>query len=132
MDNNEFDKKCRKMVELREAKEKLKDAEKELNAEIETLTVELTEGYEKLNKAGPIGIKDLKKKLIFKQVYRAKVTNNDELLEWLDGEGMGDVAKRRVDWRSLDKLCNERSENGDEMPKGVEGFMQPQIAVNKL
>lgn len=134
MDHNEFDRKCRKMAELKQKKKDLDAESKEVGNEITSLTIELHEAYEKLEKAGPVAFKDLGKKLVFKEAIRASVRKeeNDDFLEWLDAEGLGDLAKRAVDWRNLAKLCEEREENGDEMPVGVDIYRQKQIALNAL
>ncbi len=132
MDHNEFDKQCRKVTELKLAKTALEKEAKEIGTEVKSLTYSLHEAYEELGKAGPIGIKDLKKKLIFKQQYRAGVKDLEAYLNWLDENGFGDMAQRKTDWRALDKFCNERMENGDSLPDGVDGSFQPTIALNAL
>lgn len=132
MDHNEFNEKCKLFAEIKMKRDALKREATKLQAELDDLLPQLHEAYEDLEIGGPVGLKGLGKKLVFKETYRAKVINNDEFLEWLDQEGLGDMAERKVVWNRLDSLCKERIENKVEIPKGVDGSYQKQISLNAL
>lgn len=70
-------------------------------------------------------------KLTFKETLRSKIEDRAALLNWLDAEGLSEIAPRAVPWQRLDSLCRERMEEGLGNPPGTSSQLIDSIALTK-